>query len=105
MPRVPMISALVINAPSQCEKSMTSWPATPGKKYLLPPENPDDLVREHRADDQRHVVIDDRAVQPTSTDWWEPAVGQFGDPVGADRATETKVSGFHHSWLSTVVPG
>ena len=40
MPRVPIMSALVISAPSQCEKSITSGPATPGKKYLLPPENP-----------------------------------------------------------------
>ena len=39
-PRVPMISALVISAPSQCETLMTSWLEMPGKKYLLPPEKP-----------------------------------------------------------------
>jgi hypothetical protein len=37
---VPMISAEVISAPIQRETSMISWPATPGKKYLLPPEMP-----------------------------------------------------------------
>jgi hypothetical protein len=40
IPVVPMISAEVISAPSQCETSMIFWPATPGKKYLLPPEMP-----------------------------------------------------------------
>lgn len=40
MPRVPIISALVIRAPTQCETSIISWPDTPGKKYLLPPEKP-----------------------------------------------------------------
>jgi hypothetical protein len=39
-PRVPIISALVINAPTQCDKSISSRPETPGKKYLFPPENP-----------------------------------------------------------------
>ncbi len=39
-PVVPMISAEVINAPSQCDTSMIFWPATPGKKYLLPPDIP-----------------------------------------------------------------
>src|SRR4051794_29363798 len=40
MPGVPIISALVINAPTQCDTSISSWPETPGKKYLLPPEKP-----------------------------------------------------------------
>ena len=39
-PRVPIISALVIKAPTQCDRSISSGPETPGKKYLLPPENP-----------------------------------------------------------------
>ena len=39
-PRVPIISALVIKAPTQWERSISSWPDTPGKKYLLPPEKP-----------------------------------------------------------------
>jgi len=40
MPRVPMISALVMRAPTQWVRSMISCPAMPGKKYLLPPEMP-----------------------------------------------------------------
>ena len=86
MPRVPMISALEMSAPSQCEKSMTCWPATPGKKYLLPPEKPDHLVREHRADHQRDVVVDDGAVEHHLDRLVHPPLGQLADPVGADPA-------------------
>ena len=39
-PRVPIMAALVIKAPTQCERSISSCPDTPGKKYLLPPEKP-----------------------------------------------------------------
>jgi hypothetical protein len=35
IPVVPMISAEVIVAPSQCDMSMIFWPQAPGKKYLL----------------------------------------------------------------------
>ena len=37
---LPITFQLVITAPSQWEKLITSGPATPGKKYLLPPEKP-----------------------------------------------------------------
>ena len=40
MPVVPMISLLVMSAPAQWVMSMNSWEATPGMKYLLPPEMP-----------------------------------------------------------------
>ena len=39
-PRVPMISLLVISAPSQCVTSIISWPDSPGNRYLFPPEKP-----------------------------------------------------------------
>ena len=81
MPRVPMMSALVISAPSQCERSMISWPATPGKKYLLPPEKPDHLVREDRADHERDVVLDHGPVQPDVDALAQPALRQLGHPV------------------------
>ena len=84
IPRVPMIFALVISAPSQCDRSMSSRPETPGKRYLLPPEKPDDLVREHRADDERDVVLDHGAVDPHVSGVVQHAVGQLGDPVGTD---------------------
>ena len=88
MPRVPMISALVISAPSQCERSMISWPATPGKKYLLPPEKPDHLVREHRADDERDVVLDDRAVEPHVDGFVQQAVRTARRPASAAMRAE-----------------
>src|SRR3954452_23227149 len=64
IPRVPMICALVISARSQCERSISSRPETPGKRYLLAPGEADDLVREDRADDQRDVVLDHGAIDP-----------------------------------------
>ena len=36
----PMIFGVVITAPSQWKKFSTCGPATPGKRYLLPPEKP-----------------------------------------------------------------
>ena len=61
VPRVPMISALLISAPSQCERSMISWPADPGEEVLVAAREAHHFVREHRADDERHVVLHDRA--------------------------------------------
>jgi len=37
---VPIMPRLVSSAPTQWVTSMISGPATPGTKYLLPPENP-----------------------------------------------------------------
>ena len=72
----------------------------------MPPEKPDDLVREHRADDERDVVLDHRAVEPDVDGLVQQAAGQLGDPVGADACrASAKVAGSHHSWLSTVIPG
>ena len=77
MPRVPMISLLVISAPSQCVTSIISCPDRPGKRYLLPPEKPIDLVGEHRADNQRHVALDDEPVDPDVDGVMEPAPGEL----------------------------
>ena len=84
IPRVPMMSALVMSAPSQCEKSMTSWPGDAREEVLVAAGEPDDLVREHRADHQRDIVVDDGAVEDHLDGLVESAVGQLGDPVGAD---------------------
>ena len=81
MPRVPMISALVISAPSQCERSMTSWPGDAREEVLVAAGEADDLVREHRADDQRDVVLDDGAVEPHVDARRQQPVGQLGDPA------------------------
>ena len=80
-PRVPMISALVISAPSQCDRSMSSRPETPGKRYLLPPENPTTSCGNTGLDDERDVVLDHGAVDPDVSGVLQHAIGQFGDPV------------------------
>ena len=84
---------------------MTSWPETPGKRYLLPPEKPDDLVREHRADDQRDVVLDDGPVDPHVDGLRSRPSDSSAIRSPPIVPTWTKVSGSHHSWLSTEVSG
>ena len=63
-PRVAIIFALVIKAPPQCERSISSGPDNPGKKYLLPPENPHHLVRKHWPNHDRYVGLSDMPVDP-----------------------------------------
>ena len=86
---------------------MISWPATPGKKYLLPPEKPTtscgntgpttsatscSTTARLSAHRRRR-----RSSRPS---------GQLGDPVGADRARGRRRSpGSHHSWLTHGHPG
>ena len=81
MPRVPMMSALVISAPSQCERSMISWPGDPREEVLVAAGEADDLVREDRADDERDVVLDHRAVEPDVDALAQQPAGQLGDPA------------------------
>ena len=105
IPRVPMMSALVIRAPSQCEKSMTSGPATPGKKYLLPPENPTTSCGNTGPTTSETSCSTTARLSTTSTDWWNRPSDRSATRSALIRPSETKVSGFHHSWLSTVIPG
>ena len=80
MPRVPMMSALVISAPSQCEKSMTSGPATPGKKYLLPPEKPTTSCGNTGPTTSDTSCSTTARLSTTSTGWSSRPLGQLGDP-------------------------
>ena len=64
MPRVPMMSALVISAPEPVGDVDQLLAGDAREQVLVAAGEPDDLVREHRADDQRDVVLDDRAVDP-----------------------------------------
>src|SRR5664279_1076470 len=102
IPRVPMMSALVINAPSQCEKSMTSGPATPGKKYLLPPENPTTSCGNTGPTTSDTSFSTTARFSTTSTDWSNRPSDSSATRSALIRPSELNVSGFHHSWLSTV---
>ena len=83
---VPMISAEVMSAPIQCETSMMSWPATPGKKYLLPPEMPTTSCGQHRPDDEGDVVLDDGPVEQHRHVHRQPSLGQLREAGRRDRA-------------------
>ena len=76
------------------------------EEVLVAAGEADDLVREDRADDERDVVLDDRAVEPHVD-----ALVAAAPPTARRSAragmtpTTTNVAGSHHSWLSTVMPG
>ena len=105
MPVVPMISAEVISAPSQCETSMIFWPATPGKKYLLPPEIPTTSCGSTGPSTSATSCSTTARLSSTGTLQVHPALGQLDDPRRGMVPRSANVSGFHHSWLTTVVPG
>jgi hypothetical protein len=70
---------------------------TPGRRrreeVLVAAGEADHLVREHRTDHQRDVVLDHGPVEPHLDRLVQPALGQLGDPVGAIVPTEANVSG------------
>ncbi len=71
------------------------------EEVLVAAGEADHLVREDRADDQRDVVLDDRAVEPdlTLSCSRPPEISAIRSaPIVPSSAN---VSGFHHSWLST----
>jgi hypothetical protein len=106
VPRVPMISALVISAPSQCDRLMTSWLETPGKKYLLPPENPTTSWGNTGPTTRVTSCSTTARFSRTLTDWWWKRPSDSSAIRSAPMVpTEAKVSGSHHSWLRTVAPG
>ena len=105
-PRVPIISALVIKAPTQWDRSISSCPETPGKKYLFPPEKPTTSCGNTGP---MTIATSDSATRRlirTST-----AVSVSRPPVSsASRSAPivprwTNVSGSHDSWLRMVQPG
>ena len=98
-PGVPMISTLEISAPSQWERSMTSGPATPGKKYLLPPEKPTTSCGKTGPTTITTSCSTTWRLMRTSTgSASRPSDSSFTRPAEM-VPSETKVSGSHHSWL------
>ena len=56
------------------------------EEVLVAAGEADHLVREHRPDDERDVVLDHRAVQPDVDALAQQAAGQLGDPAAGDDA-------------------
>ena len=105
-PRVPIISALVIRAPTQWDTSISSGPETPGKKYLLPPEKPTTSCGNTGPITIATSASATRRLIRTST-----SGSVISPPVSSlirARAmvpSEVKVSGSQDSWLTTSQPG
>ena len=57
-----MIIGLVTTAPSQWKKLSTSGPPTPGEEIFIAAGESNDLVREHRADDDDLVIFEEQPV-------------------------------------------
>ena len=101
-----MISTLLMSAPSQCETLMTSFTATPGKRYLLPPEKPTTScgttgpTMRFTSDSTHSLLICTRIGMSVS----RPPVSS------AMRSAEISprsaiCSGSSHAWLTTVHSG
>ena len=105
IPVVPMISAEVISAPSQCDTSMIFWPPTPGKKYLLPPEIPTTSCGSTGPTTSATSCSTTARLSSTGTS--RPIRPSDSSAIRAAGTVprSANVSGFHHSWLTTVVPG
>ncbi len=105
-PRLPIIAALVMSAPTQCETSMTSWPETPGKKYLLPPENPTTSCGNTGPTTRARSASATSRLMRTSTS----GPGSSPPVSSASRAAgivprDVNVAGSQDAWLCTDQPG
>ena len=102
---VPMISADVIRAPSQCEMSMMSWPATPGKKYLLPPEIPTTSCGSTGPTTRAMSCSTTARLRWTGTSTSSRPSDSSRIRAAGMVPRSANVAASHHSWLSTVIPG
>jgi hypothetical protein len=95
----------VISAPSQCETSMIFLPPTPGKKYLLPPDMPTTSCGSTGPTTSATSCSTTARFSSTGTSRLIRPSDSSAIRAAAMVPRSAKVSGFHHSWLSTVVPG
>ncbi len=101
MPGVPMISRLVMSAPSQWVTSISSWPDKPGKRYLFPPENPTTSCgRTGPITTVTSLSVMSRLIR-TSTTLEQAAPESWPTAAGSRVPTEANVSSRHHSWFTT----
>ena len=103
---MPIISALVIKAPTQCDRSISSCAGDAGEEVLVAAGEADDLVREDRPDDERDVGLGDVPVDlHVDRGVGQQPAGELGQPLGGDGAQVVNVSGSHDSWLRIRQPG
>ena len=70
----------------------------PGKEILVATGKADYLVRKDRPDDQCHVVLDHRTVDPTGRVAQHPA-GELGDPIAGIVPTVDERRGVPPPWF------
>ena len=58
----------------------------PGEQVLVPSREADDLVGQHRADEQRHVALDNEPVEPDVDRVMKPAARELHDQLRRQRA-------------------
>jgi hypothetical protein len=96
-PRVPIISALVISPPTQCERLINSRPERPGK-YFLPPEKPT-TSWEGRSDHDCHVGFGNVAVDAhVDRGVGKQSTGELAEAVSADHPQRGEDFGRQDSW-------
>ena len=105
IPRVPMIFELVISAPSQCDRSMSSRPDTPGNRYLLPPEKPTTSC----GNTGLTMTVTSCSTTARLTRTWAEWCSRPSDSSAIRSAlivpTSANDDGSHHAWLRTVIDG
>ena len=100
-----MISAEVMSAPSQCDTSMIRWPPTPGKKYLLPPDIPTTSCGRTGPTTSAMSWSTTARFSSTSTSRLSRPSDSSSIRAAGMVPRWANVSGCHHAWLRTSVPG
>ena len=100
-----MIVALVISAPSQCDRSMSSRPETPGNRYLLPPEKPTTSCGKTGPTMSVTSWSTTARLIRTRALWCSMPSDSSAIRSALIVPTSANVAGSHHAWFSTVVRG
>ncbi len=79
MPRRPMMALLVIERAEPVRDVDHLLTGKTGEEILVPSREPDHLVRQHGAHEQRHVALDSEPVHPYVDRVMEPAFRELGD--------------------------
>src|SRR4051794_28056587 len=106
VPGFPISSTVVISAPTQCERLISSGPETPGKKYLLPPEKPTTSCG--NTGPTTIATSASATCRLTRTGVSGPLIRppvSSASRVSPIVPSETKVSGSQDSWFTTRQPG
>ena len=94
-----------MRAPSQCDRSIISWPDTPGKRYLSPPENPTTSCGNTGPTTSVRSCSTTARLMRTSTASCSSPPDSSSIRAALMVPRLTNVAGSAHSWLRTTTPG